>query len=171
MEHIKEILMYKHMSCTRFLSIGILLCAAMASPLASAQCGCPSDKNGSPKAPFGLGQSFPAAPDMAPHPAWQVYEFERDGVRYLQVNDRSGTVRAAVGQIDGTFWVLPIGTDADRVAVPGDALPAGQPTTTIYRSETLQIIRYVSGRQDRWLFRVPNQAPVRSRSRASSTSE
>lgn len=163
--------MYKHMSSTRFLSLVVLLGAAMASPLASAQCGCPSDKNGTPKAPFGLGQAFPAAPDMAPNPEWQVYEFERDGVRYLQVNDRFGTVRAAVGRIDGTFWVLPIGVDADRVAVPGDADPAGRSVTTIFRSDDLQILRYVSGSHDRWLFKLLSQSPARSRSRASSTAK
>ncbi len=164
--------MYKHMPRTHFLSIAVLLGAAAASPLASAQCGCPSDKNGTPKAPFGLGLPFPAAPDMAPNPAWQVYEFERDGIRYLQVNDRYGIVRVAVGHIDGTFWVLPIGTDADRVAVAGDAVPAGTPTT-LYRSGELQVVLYKNGNEDRWLVRTapPISAPVRSRVRVQSRSE
>ncbi len=165
--------MYKHMPRTHFLSIAVLLGAAAASPLASAQCGCPSDKNGTPKAPFGLGLPFPASPDMAPNPSWQVYEFERDGIRYLQVNDRNGIVRVAVGHIDGTFWVLPIGTDADRVAVAGDAAPAGTPTT-LYRSAELQVILYKNGSEDRWLVRTapPISAPVRSsRVRVQSRSE
>ena len=165
--------MYKHMPRTHFLSIAVLLGAAAASPLASAQCGCPSDKNGTPKAPFGLGLPFPAAPDMAPNPSWQVYEFERDGIRYLQVNDRNGIVRVAVGHIDGTFWVLPIGIDADRVAVAGDAAPAGTPTT-LYRSAELQVILDKYGSEDRWLVRTapPISAPVRSsRVRVQSRSE
>lgn len=146
--------MYKHTPRTHFLSVAVLLGASMASPLASAQCGCPSDKNGSPKAPFGLGLPFPAAPDMAPNPAWQVYEFERDGIRYLQVNDRFGIVRVAVGHIDGTFWILPIGTDADRAAVAGDAVPAGVPTT-LYLSTELQVTLYTNGSEHRWLVRTP----------------
>jgi len=88
--------MYKHIPRTHILSIAVLLGAAAASPLASAQCGCPSDKNGAPKAPSGLGLSSPAASDMSPNPSRQVYEFERNGIRYLQVNDQYGAVRVAV---------------------------------------------------------------------------
>jgi hypothetical protein len=166
--------MYKSMPRTHFLSIAVLMGAAMASPLASAQCGCPSDKNGAPKAPFGLGLPFPAAPDMAPNPAWQVYEFERDGVRYLQVNDQYGIVRVAVGHIDGMFWVLPIGTDADRVAVAGDAVPAGIPTT-LYTSADLQVTLYRSGNEKNWSVRRPqlsiNSVPARSRVRVATMTE
>ncbi len=166
--------MYKNMPRTHLLSIAVLMGASMASPLASAQCGCPSDKNGAPKAPFGLGLPFPAAPDMAPNPAWQVYEFERDGIRYLQVNDRYGIVRVAVGHIDGTFWVLPIGIDADRVAVAGDAVPAGIPTT-LYTSKDLQVILYRNGDEENWSVRRPplsiNSVPVRPRVRVPSRSE
>ena len=167
--------MYKHTPRTHYLSIAVLLGAAVASPLVSAQCGCPSDKNGAPapKAPSGgLGLPFPAAPDMAPDPAWQVYEFERDGIRYLQVNDRQGIVRAVVGHIDSTFWVLPIGSDADRVAVAGDAAPAGIPAT-LYRSADLQVILYKNGSEDRWLVRkpLPINTPVRTRVRVPSRSE
>ncbi len=164
--------MYKNTPRTHFLSIAVLMGASMASPLASAQCGCPSDKNGAPKAPFGLGLPFPDAPDMAPNPAWQVYEFERDGIRYLQVNDRFGIVRVAVGHIGGTFWVLPIGTDADRVAVAGDAVPAGIPTI-LYSSAELQVTLYRNGNEERWLVRTPMtiNAPVRSRVRVQSRSE
>lgn len=164
--------MHKHTSRTHYLSIAVLLSAAVASPMAGAQCGCPSDKNGSPKAPFGLGLPFPAAPDMAPNPAWQVYEFERDGIRYLQINDRYGIVRVAVGHIDGTFWVLPIGTDADRVAVADAAVPAGIPTT-LYRSEDLHVILYTNGSEERWLVRksLPINTSTRTSVRVPSRSE
>ncbi len=166
--------MYKSMSRTHFLSIAVLMGASMASPLASAQCGCPSDKNGAPKAQIGLGLPSPAAPDMAPNPAWQVYEFQRDGIRYLQVNDQYGIVRVAVGHIDGMFWVLPIGTDADRVAVAGDAVPAGIPTT-LYTSADLQVILYRSGNEENWSVRGPqspiNSVPARSRVRVLTRTE
>lgn len=166
--------MYKNMPRTHFLSIAVLMGASMASPLASAQCGCPSDKNGAPKAPFGLGLPFPVAPDMAPNPAWQIYEFERDGIKYLQVNDRYGIVRVAVGHIDDTFWVLPIGIDADRVAVNGDAIPAGIPTT-LYTSTDLQVVLYTNGDEESWSVRTPplsiGSVPVSSGGRASSRTE
>lgn len=124
------------------------------SPAARAQCGCPSDGNGAPKAVTGLGQSHPNAVDMAPDPKWQVYEFERDGIRYTQVNDQNGTVRAAAGQIGDTFWVMPIGADADRVAVPGDVLPLGQ-SQILTRSDDVEVVLYQDGDRQRWLIRKP----------------
>lgn len=121
---------------------------------ASAKCGCPSDWNGAPQAATGLGQSSPNAADLAPDPAWQVYAFERDGIRYTQVNDQNGTVRAAAGQIGGTFWVMPIGTDADRVAVPGDAVPAGQ-ARVLTQSGEVEVVLYQDGSRQHWLIRAP----------------
>lgn len=132
---------------------GALFVAAMyASSLASAKCSCPDDGRDNPAASRGLGESFPAAADLAADAAWQVYEFERDGVRYVQINDAAGTVRAAAGRIGATAWVLPIGTDADRVAVPGDAVPAGVPSV-LYRGPNLEVVRYQDGSVTRWLIR------------------
>lgn len=73
------------------------------------KCHCPSDGNGAPAAHSGLGQEFPSATNIAIHPRWRVYEFERDGVEYTQVNDENGNVRAAVGRIGPTLWTMPIG--------------------------------------------------------------
>ena len=85
--------MLKHSSRPSFLSAAVLLCALVASPFASAACGCPSDGHGNGKfSGSGLGESFPMSADLAADPAWQVYEFERDGVRYVQVNDKAGRV-------------------------------------------------------------------------------
>lgn len=128
--------------------------ALTASPLASAQCGCPSDGHGAPKAATGLGQEFPQAPDLAADAAWQVYEFERDGIRYVQVNDRNGAVRAAAGRIGNTFWAMPIGSDADRVAVQGDAAPTGAPQV-LFRSSDVEVVLYRDGSHQRWLIRSP----------------
>ena len=133
-------------------ALGLLTGTLMASPLASAKCGCPDDGHWTPAAARGLGQSFPEAADLAADPAWQVYEFERDGVRYVQVNDLSGNVRAAAGRIGGTFWVMPIGADADRVAVPGDAVPAGSPRV-LYRGADVEVVLYQDGARQRWLVR------------------
>lgn len=130
------------------------VCALSLSPLVNAKCGCPSDGAGIAAA-SGLGQEFPAAPDLAVDSAWQVYEFERDGIRYTQVNDRYGKVRAAVGHIGGTFWTMPIGADADRVRVQGDAAPVGVPTV-LFRSDDVEVVLYQDGVLQRWVVRSPS---------------
>jgi len=144
--------MSMHLSRTARAQFVLLACAVMFSPAVWAKCGCPDDGNWNPAASRGLGESFPAAADLAADTAWQVYEFERDGVRYVQVNDSSGTVRAAAGRIGGTAWIMPIGVDADRVAVPGDATPVGIPSV-LYRGPDLEVVRYQDGSVTRWLIR------------------
>ena len=72
----------------------------------------------------GLGQSWPNAQDVSSSPRWHVYVFERNGIRYVQINDLNGNVRAAFAAQGGSFLVLPIGTDASRVATPQDPQPA-----------------------------------------------
>ena len=146
--------MSKHLSFSPCLAVVLGLSALAASPLASAKCGCPDDGHGAPKAATGLGQEFPQAPDLAADAAWQVYEFERDGIRYVQVNDRSGAVRAAAGRIGETFWAMPIGSDADRVAVQGDAAPVGTPQP-LFRSSEVEVVLYRDGTRQRWLIRAP----------------
>jgi len=100
----------------------------LASPSAFAQCGCSDDGHGQPLiGGNSLGQSFPPAGLVAQNTAYQVYQFEREGVRYLQINDRVGNVRAAIGRIADTVWVLPMGLDVDRVRVTsGASLPSAQ---------------------------------------------
>jgi hypothetical protein len=127
-------------------TIGLMFGLAT-SPAALAQnCGCPDDGHGyaGGQNSVGLGESFPDAPDLADSPAWAVYEFERDGVRYVQINDQTGAIRASVGRIDDTFWVLPIGSDVDRVSVPGDPLPAGQQTVLV-QSADLKVVWIQNG--------------------------
>ena len=133
--------------------LALLACALFFTPSAWAKCGCPADGHWSQAASSGLGESFPAAVDLAADPAWQIYEFQRDGVRYVQINDSAGTVRAAAGRIGGTAWIMPIGTDADRVAVPGDAVPAGVPSV-LYRGTDVEVVRYQDGSVTRWLIRT-----------------
>lgn len=146
--------MSKHMSHNPFLFAALGISALTASPLAIAICGCPSDGGGAAMPATGLGQQFPQAADLAADAAWQVYEFERGGIRYTQVNDRAGNVRAAVGRIGDTFWTMPIGSDADRVAVQGDAIPAGAPEV-LFRSNEVEVVLYRDGIQQRWLIRSP----------------
>jgi hypothetical protein len=150
--------MLKHSSFQLYLSVAVLFCASFASPLASAACGCPADIHGAPTlGGNGLGESFPPTADVAPDPAWQVYEFSRDGIRYVQINDSVGRVRAAIGRIEGTFWVLPIGSDVDRVSISG-GIPSTANSRLIYRSNEVEVVLYRSANQDRWIVRQPGPA-------------
>jgi hypothetical protein len=133
-------------------SILALFGSLLASSPASACC--PSGGVGEPAPSNGLGQINPPSIDLAPHSPWQVYEFERDGIRYLQINDSAGVVRVAVGRIDTTFWVLPIGADADRVSVQGQALPTGTPTQ-VYLGPDVEIVLYEEGDHQSWWIGLP----------------
>lgn len=153
--------MFKQSSFQPYLPAAVLLCALMASPFARAACGCPDDGHGAPVlspalSNAGLGEAFPLTVDVAPDPSWQVYEFSRDGIRYVQVNDKAGRVRAAVGRIEDTFWVLPIGSDVDRVSVSTKTRPKS--SRLIYRSKDLEVVLYRSGSQDRWIIQQPDAA-------------
>ena len=66
-------------------------------------------------------------------------------MRYVQVND-------SAGRIGGTAWVMPIGTDADRVAVPDDITPAGV-SSLLYCGPDVEVVRYQGGNVTRWLVR------------------
>ena len=130
------------------LAFSVLAAALLASPMAYACC--PDDGKGSPKAAArGLGQAFPVAINLAQDASWAVYEFERDGVRYARVNDSLGVVRAAVGRIGPTMWVLPVGGDADRVAVSGDTVPSGT-AQVIYRSSEIEVVKFSGTNGDAW---------------------
>lgn len=115
---------------------------------------CPGEGHGAPKAASGLGESNPVADDLSADPAWQVYEFERGGIQYVQVNDQYGVVRAAVGRIEDTYWVLPVGKDAERVSIPGDASPVGM-SKILYRSEDVEVLLLQVGEETRWVIRSP----------------
>ncbi len=140
--------MYKSSNALSLSVIGLIFGFVASQPVA-AKCGCPDDGHGKPKVEIGLGESFPNAPDLAPSPAWAVYEFERDGIRYVQINDQSGTVRAAVGRIDDTFWVMPLGTDVNRVSLPGEAWPIGQ-GTVIAQTADFQVVLHVNAGLAYW---------------------
>jgi len=72
----------------------------------------------------GLGQSWPNAADVSTSPHYHVYVFHKDGIRYFQVNDLNGNVRAAVAVANGVVLTLPIGLDA------GDATHSASPQTS-----------------------------------------
>jgi hypothetical protein len=122
------------------------------SAAANAKCGCPSDGRDKPSAVTGLGESLPKTSDLSSDPQWQVYEFERDGIRYLQINDGANTARAAIGQIGATAWVLPIGRDVDRVAIQAGT-PAAVGGRVVYRDDTVEVVHYRHSNQDGWVIR------------------
>ncbi|MBO9827598.1 hypothetical protein J7373_04965 [Xanthomonas sp. A2111] len=94
---------------------GIALCSALAFN-ASAQSCCPGGGNGTPIAIRGLGESTPAATNLSTNASARIYQFERNGVTYLQINDATGQVRGAIGRVGDTAWVTPMGKDVDRVS-------------------------------------------------------
>ncbi len=90
----------------------------------------------------GLGQSWPNAQDVSSSARWHVYVFTRNGVRYVQVNDLHGNVRGAIATAGGSFMVLPIGVDANRVATPDDPQPAPASTDgdIVYKDDAVQVL-------------------------------
>lgn len=117
----------------------------ISSPAFAESACCPSDGNGKPLvANTGLGSPSPAAANQSLDANWQVYVFERSGVRYLQVNDRNGAVHAVAGHIGNLAWVLPIGVDANRVSTPQEPrpTPAGATRSVVYRSPEIVVAAY-----------------------------
>jgi hypothetical protein len=166
-DQFKEIDMAIQAFCVTAASTGVLLATMFVSPfayaqvsdgrdkpntIANAKCGCPSDGRDKPSAVTGLGESLPKAADLSSDPEWQVYEFQRDGIRYLQINDGANTARAAIGQIGATAWVLPIGRDVDRVAIQA-GVPAAVAGRVVYRDDAVEVVHYRQSNQDRWIVR------------------
>ncbi|UYB51188.1 hypothetical protein OCJ37_14460 [Xanthomonas sp. AM6] len=108
------------------------------SPVAAIAC-CPSGGSGTPAAK-GLGESSPQTTNLSVDPEWGVYEFLRDGISYLQINDSRGVVRAAVGRIDSTAWVMPMGSDVDSVTIA----PSSTVGTIVYSSDHF-VVRALKG--------------------------
>ena len=90
----------------------------------------------------GLGQSWPNAADVSASPHWHVYVFQRHGVRYVQVNDLNGKVRAAFAAASGSFLTLPLGSDAANVATPDEPLPVTGSTAgdIVYQDSSLKVL-------------------------------
>lgn len=90
----------------------------------------------------GLGQSWPNATDVSASPHWHVYVFQRNGVRYVQINDLGGKVRAAFATASGSFLTLPVGSDAARVATPDEPLAVSGSTAgdIVYQDSTVRVL-------------------------------
>lgn len=88
-----------------------------------------------------LGESRPAVPDVSRSANWHVYLFTKDGIKYVQINDLSDQVRAAFAAGNGSYLVLPIGSDAERVSTPQQAKAAAISTgETVYEDGSLRVI-------------------------------
>jgi hypothetical protein len=90
----------------------------------------------------GLGQAWPNATDVSVSSHYHVYVFVRDGIRYIQVNDLSGTVRGAVAIADNEVLVLPVGVDAQYVSTTPASAQATKATSnaeTVYNDGSAQI--------------------------------
>lgn len=79
----------------------------------------------------GLGQAWPNAPDVSTSPRWHAYVFEKDGIRYIQINDLAGHVHGAFATAKGQYLVLPIGSDA-ATATATDAASTDTGAETVY---------------------------------------
>jgi hypothetical protein len=92
-----------------------------------------------------LGQAWPRAQDVSRSPHWHVYVFDKQGIRYIQINDLNGRVRAAFATAGGELFVLPMGTDAAHVHAARETRTAStttvQPSSseTIYSDDTLSV--------------------------------
>jgi hypothetical protein len=126
----------------------VLVATMFASSFACAQV---SDGRDKPAAVTGLGETLPRTSNLSKDLEWQIYEFQRDGVRYLQINDNVSNTRAAIGQIGATAWVLPIGRDADRVVVQSNTSTAVA-GRVVYRDNKIQVIHSRESNQDRWII-------------------
>ncbi|WP_115511924.1 MULTISPECIES: hypothetical protein [Xanthomonas] len=140
----------------------VLGCASLAGHVSAQSGGCCAGGVGA-RATNGLGERSPAAAtNLALDSAWSIYEFQRDGVTYLQINDTAGLVRAVVARVDNALWTLPMGKDADRVILPAansiwaDTAPTtssdelGPSAKVVYRTEnfTVHVERQANG--ERW---------------------
>ncbi|HUB90286.1 MAG TPA: hypothetical protein VMA74_11240 [Dyella sp.] len=86
----------------------------------------------------GLGQAWPNAPDVSSNAHYHVYRFERDGITYIQINDLQGRVRAAVATAKEVTFALPIGVDAQNVAVKTVPSPTDL-TQVVYQDDGLTV--------------------------------
>ncbi|HEX7815930.1 hypothetical protein [Dyella sp.] len=91
----------------------------------------------------GLGNSWPSdTQDVSSNPNYHAYVWVKSGVKYIQINDASGHVLAAVASSNGQFLVLPMGLDSQYV----QTAPAGSSTPTppsnsvsVYHDDTVNV--------------------------------
>lgn len=145
-----------HRNSSRVLVAGMLLTAA-GTAFAGPPC-CLGEPHGTAKALTGIGQATQSSANVSRSATWNAYELERDGIQYLQVNDRDGNVRVIIGNIGETFWTLPAGSDADLVSLPKQLLsiPAGASRTEVYRKPGVVLVAYEANGGIIWSIEAPD---------------
>lgn len=125
------------------------LAVAMLAGIGSANACCPGDGTVASLAATGLGESAPRATNLAVDPTWRIYEFQREGMLYLQINDASGVVRGAVGRAGELLWVLPMGKDVSRVTASTLVVPAT--AQLVYQTDNFTVYLIPSTSGERWI--------------------
>jgi len=126
------------------MTVGLLMLAPWATTMALEAPCCASGGNGRPSAVTApssseLGKVSPGGQNLSLSPEYQVYQFTRSGVRYIEVTDLSGVPRAAFASVGGALLSLPIGEDAvQQIAV----VPAW--TDVVYEDVAVTVARYVA---------------------------
>lgn len=95
--------------------------------------------SGGASATTGLGQAWPDASDVSASPRFHVYVFEKQGLRFVQVNDANGTVRGAIAVAGDEVIGLPVGVDADHWSTAAGTLSAAGETVYHDASVTIAI--------------------------------
>lgn len=109
--------------------VGMMMLIPATAALAEAPVCCASGDNGKPKgtslarSSTDLGQVSPSVPNVSLQPDYQVFQFTRNGLRYTEVADASGSPRAAFAVVDGALLTLPIGQDTVQQVVFVPAWP------------------------------------------------
>ncbi len=140
------------------LTAGMFLPAVASAQAAQSTTCCSSDPHGVTIASKGLGEPAPQALNESQDASWRAFEFMRDGIWYLQVNDLSGNVHAIIGNVDTVFWTLPSGIDANRVSTPQRRLliPTNAPRTVVYRKPNLLLVAYSTAGGVIWSIEAPD---------------
>lgn len=133
------------------IAAGLLIPAAEPALAADGVTCCPSGGTGFTSG-NDMGGLVPSTPDVSQSAAWHAYKFERDGIQYVQVNDRNGDVRVVIGLIGDTAWTLPMGRDADRVSTPHRRLPIPKDAvrSVVYHSPEIELVAYVGANGVVW---------------------
>ncbi|MGO4700255.1 hypothetical protein [Dyella sp. 2RAB6] len=104
----------------------------------------------------GLGSSWPSAADASRSASFHAYRWVRNGVSYVQVNDRNGAPLVALAAAGGTVIVLPIGSAAVKIVLPSPSV-AGAP---VYTDERVSISNDGSGFTVQSLEAQPCSDPI-----------
>ena len=107
----------------------------------------------------GLGQAQPQTADLSISPNFHVYQFQLNGIRYIQINDLQNVVRAAFAVANGQVLPLPIGVDSQGIFVE---VQSGQGTSaglwaTVYQDAQVQVVAVPLSGGYGWEVLIPAQ--------------